>query len=81
MTNATLKTGFYANDVDTFYVTPSGRAWLVGSDDDLPGVKEIKPEDLPSDIEPADDILTPDEAIKHCEDIQAESGEILIEEA
>jgi hypothetical protein len=77
---ATQATGFYATTDEVFYVAPSGRAWIVSSPD-LDGIKEIDPAGLPASAVAACDLLTPDEALDYCRQIQEESGETLIEEA
>jgi hypothetical protein len=73
-------TGFYATTDEVFYVAPSGRAWVVSSPD-RDGIKEIDPAGLPALAVEAGDLLTPDEALDYCRQVQDESGETLIEEA
>lgn len=76
-----LTCGFYElYNVNVYYVTPSGRAWIVASCDDLgPDPREIDPADIPDGVVPVDDLLTPEEAIGHVERIQEVSGEHLLE--
>jgi hypothetical protein len=69
--------GFYGNGADLFYVTPTGRVWIVASVDDSPGVTET--DELPEDVENLDKMLTAQEAIDYCLQVQEESGEVLIE--
>jgi hypothetical protein len=76
MTNTT---GFYATDTDVFYVTPSGRIFLVASDDSGSSVEEM--DEMPQGATPADSLLTPQECISHCRRVEVASGEKLIEEA
>lgn len=77
--NATeTQCGFYGTDTDTYYVAPSGRIWIVASEDELPDVAERVA--LPADAAPADDLLTPDERLSYCRQIEAASGEKLIED-
>lgn len=82
MAPTTLKSGFYGTNVETYYVTPTGRAWIVQSDDDLGTLDpvEIAADRLPSDARPVDDLVTPEEAIDHCRRIEAVSGEVLVRE-
>lgn len=80
----TLEAGFYGAGAEIYYVAPSGRVWIVASEDDLGtggAPLEILPTDLPAAeaIQPLDDLLTPEEAIDHCRRIEAVSGEELIE--
>lgn len=74
----TTKAGFYGTDTDTCYVTPAGRVWLVASEDELPTVREI--DSLPEGATSLDGMITPEEAIEWCKQIEAESGEVLVEE-
>ncbi len=75
-----LKPGFYANSADTFYVTPTGRMWLVASDDDLPAVREVD-EIETVDLSEVGSLLTPAECIGYCRQIEAASGEALLTDA
>lgn len=70
--------GFYGNDNEVFYFTPTGRVWLVASADDLPEVREVF--EVPSDFVSLDQLITPEEAIEYCRQIQEASGEILLSE-
>jgi hypothetical protein len=79
MSNATKTAGFYATDTDTFYVTPSDRVWLVGSEDELPTVREM--DELPAEAADLSGIVTPEEAIGYCRQIEEASGETLLESA
>lgn len=71
--------GFYGNTTEVFYFTPSGRVWLVASEDELPEPREVSR--IPADIEKIDQMVTPEEAINYCQQIQELSGEILLTEA
>jgi hypothetical protein len=73
----TSETGFYATDNETFYRTPAGRAWIVSSPD-FDGIREIG--QIPSEAISANQFLTPEESIDYCRQIEAESGESLIEQ-
>lgn len=79
MTTMNLTCGFYGTDTDTCYVTPAGRVWLVACEDELPTVREI--DSLPDGATSLDGMVTPEEAIDWCRQIQTASGEVLIEEA
>ena len=74
-----LTAGFYSTAVDTFYVTPAGRVWLVASEDDLPAVREMTTDDL-AGAEPTSDLVDVTEAIHYCRQIQDASGEVLLTE-
>lgn len=74
-----LSTGFYATDTDTYYVTPSGRIWVVQSEDDLGTDAPVEVREVPEGAIEADDLMTHDEAIEHCRRIEVEGGESLIE--
>jgi hypothetical protein len=76
MTATKPKCGFYANDTETYYVTPSGRIWIVTSEDDLPDVAERV--SMPDDATLVDELLTPDECVGYCRQIEAVSSEKLI---
>lgn len=82
MTNAIPKPGFYGNDSQTVYVTPSGRAWCVQSDDliDLPREWPGGPGAIEG-LRPCGDLIDVFEQLAYLRKIQAESGEVLIEEA
>lgn len=79
MATRTLADGFYANRIEVFYLH-GGRAFVVASPD-FDGVREIRPGDLPGDIEPADGLLTPEEAADCCRQLEAEFGLTLVESA
>lgn len=49
MTNTTLKAGFYANDVETFFVTDAGTTFVIYSADDLGTDDPVKIDALPED--------------------------------
>ncbi len=68
--------GFYGTDSESYYVTPAGRVWAYGSGD-FDGVREI--EALPADATDAADLMTPEEMADIIGQVQAESGEVLIE--
>lgn len=77
MTTENKASGFRATNDETFLIVPSGRAWIVSSPD-FDGIKEVDPADIPGDAVPADDLLTPDECLGYCRQVQEESGEQLI---
>lgn len=72
--------GFWgsASTGETFYNTPAGRVWLVGSEDELPEPREVFA--VPGDIKRIDELVGPEEAIEWCQQIQDISGEILLSE-
>ena len=78
MATTIRKPGFYATPTDVFYLAPSGRSWLVASDDGPESVSEVA---IPDHAAPCDDLLSPDEAIEHCRRVEEASGEVLVEEA
>lgn len=49
MTTTTLKTGFYANDVETFFVTDAGTTFIIYSADDLGTDEPVAIGSLPGD--------------------------------
>ena len=71
----TRTTGFYATDAEAFYMAPSGRSWAVSSPD-FDGIRECP---IPEEATSADDLLTPEECLDYCRQVEAESGERLIE--
>jgi hypothetical protein len=77
----TLDTGFHSDGVNTYYVSPKGRIWVVQSEEDLScdGPVERLAADLDDvNFQPVNDLLTPDEALGHCRRIEEISGETLI---
>ena len=74
--------GFWgsAQTGETYYFTPTGRIWLVSSEDDLPEPRELieHVSEIPDDIDRIDKMVTPEEAIAWCRQIQEISGEILL---
>lgn len=78
MAITTKTAGFYANEIEVFFVTPAGRAWIVSSPD-FDGIREIDPADLPSDAGEIDHSLTPEEYFEYLEQVEAEGGEALLE--
>jgi hypothetical protein len=73
------KPGFYGTDSGTYYVTPSGRAWVVQGDDLIEYPREI--EAVPAGALPVDGLMDPDQAVDFLRAIEYWSGETLIEEA
>jgi hypothetical protein len=78
MTMTSRNAGFYGTDAESYYLTPSGRAYAFASGD-FDGVREINA--VPANATPLDGLMTPEECIEVCREIEAESGETLIEEA
>jgi hypothetical protein len=76
---ATSQPGFYGTDTETYYLAPSGRAWIVQSNDDL-GTDEPIERSIPDDAIPVDDLLTIAERIEHLTRIESISDEELIED-
>lgn len=82
MATQTLKSGFYGTDAEVYYVAESGRAWIVGSADDL-GTQdpvEIEVADIPAGATLVDGFLMPAEAIDHLHRIEAAHDVKLIED-
>jgi hypothetical protein len=78
MSTTTRPAGFYGTETESYYVTPAGRTWAFGSGD-FDGVKEIA--GLPDNTVSADGLITPEEATDVLGQIEAESGETLLEAA
>jgi hypothetical protein len=77
---ATRDPGFYGTNDSTYYLSQSGRAWIVQSDDLGPDDPvPIDPERIPDGAVPVDELMTPDEAIGHMRRIESVSDERLIE--
>ena len=74
-----IATGFYGNDFDTCYVTPSGRIWVVASVDELPNVFELFA--MLDGATSLDGMVTPEEAINWVKQVEAASGETILESA
>jgi hypothetical protein len=75
-----MNTGFYANDIEVFYLSDSGKLWLVASPDDFAGEAQLIAENvfgLAPDMVPVDHLLTPDEADSYCRMVERESGETI----
>ena len=75
MATATKTAGFYGTEIETFYATPAGRAWIVASPD-FDGIREI--DGIPDGAASLDGLIDPAEAIGYCQQVQDESGEVLI---
>lgn len=72
--NATKRTGgFYATDEEVFYITPSGRSWIVASPDGGPDPEEIKVSDIPEDATEVDNSLTGDEQAEYMRAVEVVS--------
>lgn len=73
--------GFCGTDVETYYISPSGRAWIIQSEDDLgtDDPVEILASDIPDSATMVDGLMTPREAILQLRRIEAVSGEKLID--
>jgi hypothetical protein len=74
----TRTAGFYGNDSDVVYVTPSGRVWLVASEDDLPAVRELA--EMPEGLTGLAGLMTPEECIDYCRQVEEAGGEHLLSE-
>jgi hypothetical protein len=67
---ATLTGGYYAIDGEVYYVTPSGRAWIIASVDHEAGrgPEEIDPADIPAEAEALDPAVCSDLDLAGVED-------------
>jgi hypothetical protein len=70
----TLKPGFYANDVEVFRVSESGRIWLVASPD-AERLEEIDRENFPADATPCDSLLTGEELADYDRQVKEMEGD------
>lgn len=82
MTTRTRACGFYGTDAEIYYVAESGRAWIIGSADDLgtDDPVEIRAADIPAGATPVGGMLMPAEAIDYLHRIESAHDVKLIED-
>ena len=78
-----LEAGFYGTDSDVYYVTPSGRAFLVATNDTIDlsnGPREVSVAGVAKSAEPISPrLMEPEEVARWLKDVEDETGETLVE--